>query len=47
MNASKQIISNEAMTSNFFNNYKKLLNLKTTQEIEKVFNKEMKDLGYL
>ena len=29
------------------NNYKKLLSLKTTQDIEKVFNKEMKELGYL
>ena len=46
------ILSSDGKRKAFFNlgkenNYKKLLNLKTTQEIEKVFNKEMKDLGYL
>ena len=29
------------------NNYKKLLSSRTTQEIERIFNKEMKELKYL
>ena len=29
------------------NNYKKLLNISTTNKLEKIFNKEMKELNYI